>query len=331
MGRHFTHTANAIANGVDVPQLDIRTIISMTTVFGQRAAAWMRAAEQVIHKTSDTSTLEVAFRLVAVALEKIARHELRQEQERDSVDWHKTMIHLMQSADSKAYAYVKGTALICPEGDIISFRDNERKKWKAIWAGNDEPTDFEQTALLDGHLANNRAPLTVEEIRQAAKSFSTKTSTSDWWHPRIFGWLQDAQLQKLADIMFVWECIGTPAIPNDRLMVKMIPKPAGGFRPIGFFPSLVRLWGKARQQCIKNWAKINIQDGFINMAPNRRVGDSTWRHKVRSRLDASKGDTVLEGLWDVQKSFEQVNGTKLVSLAEALGYPTEILAVSLST
>ena len=147
----------------------------------------------------------------------------------------------------------------------------------------------------------------------------------------MFAWLQDHQLDKLADIMAVWEEVGGPAIENQDLIVKLIPKPAGGYRPIGLFPTLARLYGKARQSIIRHWMRENIKDATINMTSGRRVGDATWRHKVLSLLDADKKRFVLEGLWDVQKCFEHVNRRKLVNMAAALGYPMDLLAVSLST
>ena len=248
--RHLAATANAIANNINIPLLSAKEIKHMTHGIEQHALIWIHAIEDLINN-NEHPTNEVAIRTVANALEHIARQDMQKAQAESNLDWQTTMKHLLQVADSKAFAYVKGAALISPEGDIIHFREHERNKWKNIWAGQDEATDFQETALLDGNLANNRPPLTPQELRNAAKSFSTKTSTADWWHPRLFGWLSDHQLDKLAQILFIWECNGRPAIPNDNLIIKMIPKPTGGFRPIGFFPSLVRLWGKARQSCVR--------------------------------------------------------------------------------
>ena len=331
MARHLAAVANSISNKINTPVISNKQICSLTKGIKNQANTWLAAVNDILKNLIPKVGAQEAVRTTSIALEKVARQEMKQAQMRDLTDWKETMKQLMQNADSKAFAYVKGSALVRPEGDLIHFRDSSRQKWKQIWNGQDASTNFQEVALLEGMIANNRPPLTVQELRQASKSFSTKTATADWWHPRLFEGLNDKQLSKLADIMFVWETIGRPAVPNQSLITKMIPKPAGGFRPIGLFPSLVRLWGKARQPYIKAWAKKEISDGTINMSPGRRVGDGTWRHKVLARLDANKGDTVLEGLWDVQKCFEQINGKKLVRIAEALGYPLELLAVSLST
>merc|ERR1711867_383984 len=97
--------------------------------------------------------------------------------------------------------------------------------------------------------------------------------------------MKDHHLQALSRIFAMWEAMGSPAINNQELIVKLIPKPTGGLRPIGLFPTLVRLWGKTRQPTIRAWLASSITDASMNMARGRRVGDASWRHKVLALSD----------------------------------------------
>ena len=66
------------------------------------------------------------------------------------------------------------------------------------------------------------------------------------------------------------------------------------------------------------------------MAAGRGVGDATWRQKILADLDRRDNKAVAEILWDVSKCFEHVQADLLADTAERLGYPLDILAVSLS-
>ena len=54
--------------------------------------------------------------------------------------------------------------------------------------------------------------------------------------------------------MDLLDMIGSFSGTTAHLMVKMLPKATGGFRPIGLFPALIRVWGKARQPALRAWA-----------------------------------------------------------------------------
>ena len=102
--------------------------------------------------------------------------------------------------------------------------------------------------------ATKRARPTLAQIREAAKRFPSATAVVDGLHPRQISILPDSLLEYVADLFEIWEVAGCPILPEQTLMVKMIPKPAGDFRPIGLYPALYRVWGKMRQPALKAWA-----------------------------------------------------------------------------
>ena len=146
------------------------------------------------------------------------------------------------TGDSKAFAYVRRTQSVAPPGDIVRNRDAAREEWKAIWQGTDHAADGlpELECLKSIPMIKDPAP-TPDQIRRASRAFSAKTTAADEWPPRIFQYLTDAQLLPLCWIFSAWEFLGVPALPCQQLMVKMIPKPVSGYRPIGLFPTPYRL------------------------------------------------------------------------------------------
>ena len=60
-------------------------------------------------------------------------------------------------------------------------------------------------------------------------------------HPRHLALLPTDALEYVADLFELWEYLGEPVVTDPTLMVKMLPKASGGFRPIGLFPTLFRV------------------------------------------------------------------------------------------
>ena len=118
----------------------------------------------------------------------------------------------------------------------------EYEKWGPLWkASAVEPPAMAWPAC------DMLPPLTHEQLRAAAAAFPTKTSCLDGLHPKALGALPDAGLSVLAGLFEVAECAGNFAQVWHEVVMKMIPKPGGGARPIGLFRGAVRLWAKARR------------------------------------------------------------------------------------
>ena len=110
-------------------------------------------------------------------------------------------------------------------------------------------------------------------------------------------------------------------------MVKMLPKAAGGHRPIMLFRTIFRVVGKARAKEVKAWLQdLTRRFPEINMAPRRWVADATYRCQVRRDLgielgkDGGGGEG-CECQWDLGKAFDRVGWVKLMALAREWKYP----------
>ena len=91
-------------------------------------------------------------------------------------------------------------------------------------------------------------PLTGAQIAAASLTFSKRTGLGfDGFHPRWFEWLSAPLLDALAVFLMTLEAVGFWPQQLETILVAQIPKASGGRRPIGLFPSVVRLWMRVRQ------------------------------------------------------------------------------------
>ena len=90
-----------------------------------------------------------------------------------------------------------------------------------------------------------RSNITAEGLRHAARSFSPTIACTDGLPPKTVVMLSEGLMQCLAEIGNVWvETTTWPA--NEQVVhIALIPKPAGGERPIGLFRSIIRVVCKA--------------------------------------------------------------------------------------
>ena len=152
----------------------------------------------------------------------------------------------------------------------------------------------------------------------------------DGWHPRQCAFLSHSALEALGWLFALYEYHGQWNPEQANLLVNLLPKPDGDQRPI-LFRSGFRVWTRLTQGRVKQWAHQYMPDSFINNAAGRRPGDAVWRSLVRSDLELAAGRYVIECLWDVSKAFDRVPRDKLVHTAVSLGYPMELLRLSLAS
>ena len=92
------------------------------------------------------------------------------------------------------------------------------------------------------------ARLSAEQTRRAGLTNSTaKTATYDGFHPRHLAHIDEDGREVVAAI---WEsCELASMVPPqiEPAMAPLIPKAAGGYKELGWFPGLIRICVKARR------------------------------------------------------------------------------------
>ena len=257
----------------------------------------------------------------------------RSERSRTWSNWAKDAVHGSASKGHKFTRIPQGWEPTVAQldggtttGEPRALLEDQRKAWAKLWTkGCSEPfswpSDLECPPL---------PALTPRDLRKASQAFPVKTAGApDGYHVRHFGLLSDGALEALAELIGLVEDLGVWPDQVAQLVVAMLEKPAGGFRPIGLFPALYRLWMKARVGLCRKWESTHDLPCFA-MGKGRSATDTVWRQAVLSEAAVGKGDQAAVVLWDLVKFYESISHARLLTESISLGYPLRLLRLNLA-
>ena len=96
--------------------------------------------------------------------------------------------------------------------------------------------------------------LSAWSIRKAAMTFPAGTGLgADNIAPRAVNRLSDRAIEALAVLYAALERLGSWPTVFNLVLIVLLPKPDGGMRPIGLFPTLIRLWMRSRLFLARSW------------------------------------------------------------------------------
>ncbi len=171
--------------------------------------------------------------------------------------------------------------------------------------------------------------MSPDYLRSVAKSYTHRTAVSvDGFAMRHFMLLSDAGLEVLSGIIELMEATSELPRQLDVVLLAMLPKPAGGYRPIGVFPGLYRLWGKARRPYCKEW-ELKHHRSYFGCGEAAGAVDLVWRQCFRSEAATSSGKHAATLLWDLVKFYESFNLQLLEERGIRLGFPPALLYLAL--
>jgi len=193
--------------------------------------------------------------------------------------------------------------------------DKEGDGWAALWR-EDQPYD----CFIDPLGSPALEPLVPWAIRESAKSFPMSTGVgADNTSPRAVARLSDVLIKALCAILMACELWGAwPALVRYVLIV-LLPKSDGGRRPIGLFPSIVRVWSRARVIVARAWESAHFRPtifGGAGMGAQRAAWVSAFKAEAAARKDAA----FTQSLLDLVKAFEQIPHRVLAHYAAKHGY-----------
>ena len=91
-------------------------------------------------------------------------------------------------------------------------------------------------------------PTSLHQFKAALFSFANDTGIGwDGVHPRALLRLPDSELRQWMALLLKCEREGRWPHLVGIVVVVLLPKPDGGFRPIGLLPFLPRVWMRARR------------------------------------------------------------------------------------
>lgn len=123
--------------------------------------------------------------------------------------------------------------------------DDEAEAWSKHWG---EGIQGQQLQWPDD-MGDDLPTIMAEELLEACRTFPTETGLGwDQWHPRVIERLSHSTLLLLVAILM--ECGKTGEWPAGvaLVLIALLPKADGGFRPIGPLPTPPRIWMRTRRK-----------------------------------------------------------------------------------
>ncbi len=208
--------------------------------------------------------------------------------------------------------------------DPASVLAAQRRKYEAMWKADGRPGRYawtEREAL---------PRLQPEELREASRLFKRRTAVAyDGLHCRHYSLLGDEALSALATVLEACELLGDLPRQCGLVVTPLLEKPKGGYRPVAIYPSLYRIWTKARRAVAEEWESTHRREYFSASGGNGPL-DTTWRQAVRQEAAVSGGGAAASIFWDLEAFFEKVDRARLMQRARESGFPLAVLRLSLA-
>ena len=179
------------------------------------------------------------------------------------------------------------------------------KDWGRQWGC--ERDDIEDTKWPDD-LGEAPPQLWVEAVLDAAMTFPVDTGLGwDGVHPRCLGRLSSELLDWLVLILRHAEKTGEWQAAVELIIIVLLPKSDGGFRPIGLLPLLPRLWMRARRSVCISWEKMQHKP-YLYGGKGMGADVAAWQQAARAELAATMQHEVgyAQVLLDLVKAFYRI-------------------------
>ena len=96
-------------------------------------------------------------------------------------------------------------------------------------------------------------PIGAAALKAAASLPAATALGSDNISPRAFLRLPTVFFEVLSRLLEQFERAGSWPAAFGPVITALLPKADGGFRPIGLFPSVLRVWSRARAHLARQW------------------------------------------------------------------------------
>ena len=203
--------------------------------------------------------------------------------------------------------------------------DDEAVAWGGQWGvGLDLPPPvFPQLVVLP-------PPSTLVELYEAIRSFPASTTLGvDMLNPRIFLRLPRVFLLQLLILFAICEILGAWPTQIATVLIPLLPKKTGGRRPIGIFPSFIRLWFRLRSPIVRAWERSHARS-FFYAGAGAGADVASWIQASLLENAAAARLASAASLIDLVKAFERVPHQQLVAEGLHWDYPMWILRLTIA-
>ncbi len=203
--------------------------------------------------------------------------------------------------------------------------DQEAGQWAALWREGQEY----RGVFHDGDIGPPIA-LILQVLRLAIRSFPITTGLgADNIAPRALDRLSDEVLDRLCILLLAAEAFGDWPTIMRLILIVLLPKADGGRRPIGLFPTIVRVWMRSRAEVTRRWEAAHH---LPNVYGGRGMGAqrAAWQSAFHAELAAADQLAFAQAMLDLVKAFEKVPHEHLIQAVRALGFDLRLLRLSLA-
>ena len=166
----------------------------------------------------------------------------------------------------------------------------------------------------------------MEQVRDAAKRIKEKTAFGvDDLHPRLWASFSDELLELMIEVCTAIERHGTVPRQARRNLVCLIPKAAGGVRPIALLASFLRVWARVRRPIARQWEKEHDRECFQN-----NCVDALFDQALHDEAAFWTQSVSVSVLLDIVKCFEHVSHAAVVRAAVKHGFPLDLVRLALA-
>ena len=202
--------------------------------------------------------------------------------------------------------------------------EEEANLWAKRW---DEGKEYEVSFPNDLPVPSE---LVAQELSWAASTFPAHTGVGqDNASPRAYNRLTFRALSALARLLLLFEAMENWPAVLSLVLVVLIPKSDGGKRPIGLFPSPIRLWWRVRSNVARKWEAAQARPSLFGSAGMGALR-AAWNVSFAAEAAATSNRTYGQGLLDLIKAFERIPHHLLVKAARKHGYCLVMLRLSLA-
>ena len=314
---------------------------------------WIRIADMAVEVASGKELDVVKLSGWAAEARALAERDEEGCRKKNREGWIAWAKKSVKKGGSAAHKWLKGLANWKPEyaGTVDhpeygpqAIADECLEQWRAIWDGEhwEEPDEghinrspgedevqIEKLLTMQDWEAEALAPITLEEVKAALRSFKEHTGVGFCgWHPRVLAQLPEEgmkcvwKLLQMAEMGAVW-----PEVMRNVDMVR-IPKESGGHRLIGLLPTLYRLWGKLRRPDCVSWEDEN-NDGTDYAVSGQSAQRAAWDFALSNEAVKATGGSTVAWQGDLEKCYEYIPFQSIVEEAVAARFPPVITKLAL--
>jgi len=214
-----------------------------------------------------------------------------------------------------------GACTTSPQTDVLC----RAQPWHLQWAVEMQQQDLQWPAFSQEELDMLVLPTYAQFIMLCMTFKSTTGIGCCGFHPRHFAFLSEEAYAILALIWLAMLRLGLTPQQIDLLIILLIPKEAGGDRPIGLFPTAIRVLNRwLRRTYGEAWRKKNSRE-YLFGTRGKGTTVANWIMAAGAEYARATSKHAAAGLFDLVKAFEHIEHERLKQQAAHYGFSLPLL------